>query len=210
MKPNSDPHPRALIRNEAQRFRFVVRFAALDLATFRRGDWFNLAEDLRDFLLPTHADLRPGGLHTFPTEGRMPEAYTPEDFTALQAETREVLAMVIASRTNRHAWIPKPLQILPTNPHVPALPTPHPGRHFMSVQGAVRDLFLWRVHHLLGQVNTAMLTRCPDCDTIFLRKSNQVYCSRRCVNRVTQRQWRERQATVATTAATPHAPAESA
>ena len=66
MKQNSDPHPRVLIRNEAQRFRFVVRFAALDLATFRRGDWVNLAEDLRDFLLPTHADLRPGGLHTFP------------------------------------------------------------------------------------------------------------------------------------------------
>ena len=135
----------------------------------------------------------------------MPEAYTPEDFTALQAETRDVLAMVIASRTNRHAWIPKPLQILPTNPHVPALPTPHPGRHFVSVQGAVRDLFLLRVHHLLEQVNTAMLTRCPDCDTIFLRKSNQVYCSKKCVNRVTQRQWRERQAMVVSAAATPDA-----
>jgi hypothetical protein len=203
MKPNTDPHARVLITTEAQRFRFVVRFAALDLTTLRTGDWVNLQEDLRDFLSPTHADLRPGGLHTYPTEGHMPEEYTREDFAALQAETRDMLAMVIASRANPQAFVPKQLSISPTPPHVPALPEPHPGRHFISVQGAVRDLFLFRVHNLLAQVNTAMLTRCPECDTIFLRKSNQVYCSKKCVNRVTQRRFREREATVATATATP-------
>jgi hypothetical protein len=203
MKPNTDPHARVLITTAAQRFRFVVRFAALDLTTLRTGDWVNLQEDLRDFLLPTHADLRPGGLHTWPTEGHMPEEYTREDFTALQAETRDMLAMTIASRANPQAWVAKRLSIHCTNPHVPALPDPHPGRHIMSVQGAVRDLFLLHVSHLSRAVNTAMLTRCPECDTVFLRKSNQVYCSKKCVNRVTQRRFREREATVATATATP-------
>jgi hypothetical protein len=61
------------------------------------------------------------------------------------------------------------------------------------MQGATRDLVLLRILMLLGQVNTSGLRCCPECDTVFLRNRNQAYCSRRCVNRVTQRRWRERQ-----------------
>jgi hypothetical protein len=183
---------------DAHRFRFVLRFVALDLERFRAGDWLNLQEDLRDFFLPTHADLRAGGLHTWVTEDPMPDTYPDTLFHALQAETRDLLARVIASRAHPQAWTPTRLCISTTNPHVSALPDAHPGRHFWSVQGAVRDLFLLRVSQLLRTVNTAMLTRCPACDTIFLRKRNQTYCTKRCVNRVTQRRHRERQATVVT------------
>jgi hypothetical protein len=152
-----------------------------------------LREDLRDFLLPTHADLQPGGLHTWPTESPQPEEYAPEDFRALQAEVRDLLAVVVASRPTNEIWPYKPIQVSGAAPHVSSLPAAQPGRHFVSFQGATRDLFLLRILRLLGQVNTAGLRRCPECDTVFLRNRNQAYCSRTCVNRVTQRRWRERQ-----------------
>lgn len=51
----------SLMTTARQRFQFVVKFAALDLERFRPGDWLNLAWELRDFLLPTHGSVRPGG-----------------------------------------------------------------------------------------------------------------------------------------------------
>jgi hypothetical protein len=178
---------------DSQRFRFVLRFVGLDLDRFRAGDWQNLQEDLRNFLLPIYADLKPGGLHTWPDVGPMPEEYSQADFQALQAETQDYLVRVITSRANPEAWAPQWIRIGLTNPHISAQDGGYPGRHVLSVHGAVRDLFLFRVGALLQRVNTGALTRCPDCDTIFLRKSNQTYCSRRCVNRVGQRRWREQQ-----------------
>jgi predicted RNA-binding Zn ribbon-like protein len=122
----------------------------------------------------------------------MPEEYAPEDFRALQAETRGLLARVIATRPNPQAWTPTWVRVGATTPHVAATEG-QPGRHVLSLQGATRDLFLLRVAHLLRQVNTGMLTRCPNCDTIFLRKSNQTFCSKRCTNRVMQQRHRQRQ-----------------
>jgi hypothetical protein len=183
-----------VISTARQRFQFVVRFARLDLAPLRPGDWLNLQWELRDFLLPTHADLRPGGLHVWPTDGRMPEEYTREDFQALQWELRDLLALIIASRGDNRVWTYKPVQFRFAVPHVDALPAAAPGRHFVSVQGSTRDMFFMVVQRLLGETNTAALARCPECDLIFLRRSNQRYCTRACTNRVSHRQWRQRQA----------------
>ena len=113
---------------ETARFRFVVRFAGLDLDACRPGDLLNLKWDLRDFLSPTHADLKPGGLHTWPSEPPQPEEYSHEDFRALQAEVRDLLARVIASRANPQAWTPTWVRIGLMNPHVPALPQARPGQ----------------------------------------------------------------------------------
>jgi hypothetical protein len=184
----------SVMGNARQRFQFVVRFASLDLDRCREGDWLNLKEDLRDFLLPTHTSLRPGGLHLWPTDHPLPEEYSADDFKALQAEVRDLLALVVVSRTGNEAWTYKPVTFAYALPHVPALPSAQPGRHFVSAQGATRDLFLLAVGWLLAEVNTSTLSRCSECSTIFLRKSNQLYCSRYCANKVAYRAYRERQA----------------
>ena len=184
----------SVMGNARQRFQFVVRFASLDLDRCREGDWYNLREDLRDFLLPTHASLRPGGLHLWPTDPPMPEAYSPADFKALQAEVRDMLALVVVSRAGNEVWPYKPVAFRLALPHVPDMPAAHPGRHFVSAQGSTRDLFLLGVAWLLAEVNTSTLSRCPECDTIFLRKSNQLYCARACANKVAYRAYRDRHA----------------
>ena len=181
-----------------QRFQFVVQFAALDLAPFRAHDWDDLRWELRAFLLPTHASLHPGGLHLWPTDSPQPEEMTPDDFKALQAETRDVLALVLAGRDDPSRLTYKPLPSLRyAVPHVPNLPAAAPGRHMLSAQGTTRDLFFLGVFGLLAEeVNTATLAQCPECDTVFLRKSNQVYCSRYCKNKVSYRHYRERHGAV--------------
>jgi hypothetical protein len=181
-----------------QRFRFIVEFAGLDLERFRATDWLYLSEALRDFLLPTHSSLRPGGLHLWPTEHPQPEEYGPEDFRALQAEVRDVLALIVASRSTNQMWTYKPIQFRYAAPHVPDQAA-QPGRHFFSVQGHTRDLVLLALGWLLTQVDTATLARCPVCDTIFLRKSNQAYCSRACTNHVSYHRWQQRQTEAADT-----------
>jgi uncharacterized C2H2 Zn-finger protein len=69
-------------------------------------------------------------------------------------------------------------------------------RHFVIAEGSTRDTFLLRLSLLLGARDAPRLLRCPECGTIFFRRKNQAYCARSCVNRVTQRRWRERQEAV--------------
>jgi hypothetical protein len=176
------------------RFQFVVKFAALDLSTLRSGDWLDLQDELNDFFLPQHADLRPGGVHLWPDAPRT-YGMTPEDFRDLQAETRDVLAQVIASRDSGHEM---PHKLLPslrlTVPHAPAWESAAPGRHIWSAQGSARDVFFFGLYALLVSSNTATLARCPQCDNVFLKKSNQLYCSRSCKNKLVSQHYRERHA----------------
>lgn len=124
----------------------------------------------------------------------MPEELTPEDFRALQAETRDVLALVMAGRADPSQLVYKPLPSLRVAaPHAPALPAAAPGRHILSAQGNTHDVFFLGVYGLLADVSTAELARCPECDMVFLRKSNQAYCTRYCKNKLAYRAYRERQ-----------------
>jgi hypothetical protein len=182
-----------------QRFQFVVKFAALDFETLRPGDWLDLQDELNDFFLPQHADLRPGGVHLWPDEPRT-YGMGPEEFRALQAETRDVLLQVIASRDSGCAMPHKPFRDLRlTVPHAPAWESTAPGRHIWSAQGSVRDVFFFGLYALLVGSNTATLAKCPECDNVFLKKTNQVFCSRYCKNKLAYRHYRERQAAHDTT-----------
>lgn len=198
MKQKTTPDASKVMVRAADRLRFVVRFAQMDLERLRPGDWLNLQWELRDFLQPLHEDLAPGGLYVCPTDTPLPEEYSREDFRALQAETRDILAMVVASRDDNRVWQRTPIQIRIGAPQVPWPADRNPGRHLLVAQGATRDMFLLLLWTLLGKSNTASLLSCPECGTIFFRKRNQEYCSRTCVNRVSQRRWRERQEALAT------------
>jgi len=188
---------RKVIRTPRQRLRWLVNFASLELMTLRAADHFTLREELTDFLLPLKTSLAPGGLHTYadPEAGPRPEAYPTPELAALQAEIHEAFERTIRSRVDPEAL---PAVTLPTlcyrSPYVPPAQGV-PGRHCLSVSGSVRDLVWLLFHHLLATEDTADLTKCPECDRIFLRQTNQRYCRKACANRVGQRAWRERQDT---------------
>jgi len=190
---------RKVIRTPRQRLRWLVNFASVDLSALSRGDAFKIREELRDFLLPLNTSLAPGGLHTYPDPetGPPPEEYPPAELAALQAEICEALTRTIQSRVDPEAL---PAVQLPTlcyrAPYVPP-DKGMPERHCLSVTGNVRDLVWLLALHLLATEDTAALAKCPECDRVFLRQTNQRYCSKTCANRVGQRAWRERQTPVA-------------
>jgi hypothetical protein len=185
--------------NNRQRFAFVLRLAALDFRPFRSWQWEQLHDELRDFLLPTHASLRPGGVHLFPTIAPMPEEYTERDCVSLQANVRDLLQKTVVARDQGKS--PPPLA-LPTLTFA-APPATELGGHFLHVEGSVRDLVLFGALELLTKSDLASLTRCTVCDAVFLRKKGQAYCGRSCTNYVSQQRWRERHATPDTPAVTP-------
>jgi hypothetical protein len=177
-----------------QRFQFVVKFAAADLTTLRPEDWGDLQDELNNFFLPQHADLHPGGVHLWPDDPRT-YGMGPEDFRDLQAETRDVLLQVIASRDSEHTMPDKPFRDLRlTAPHAPAWESAAPGRHIWRARGSVRDVFFFGLYALLVGSNTATLAKCPTCDNVFLKKTNQLYCSRSCKNKLVSQHYRARQA----------------
>ena len=198
MKPKPIASPRKEITTDMQRLRFLVRFAQIELETLRAGDWLNLQEELRDCLLPLKESFHPGGLYVVPTDPPLPEEYSRADFRKLQGEIREILTMVIDSRADNRIWRRIPIHVRLAAPQVPWPKDGQRGRHILLAQGTVRDVVLLVLWTLLGKTNTAHLVRCPECETIFFQRTNQDYCSRTCVNRVSQRRWRERQETAAT------------
>jgi hypothetical protein len=187
--------PRKLMTTPRQRFKWLVDFVSLDLSTLRSGDQANVREELNDFLLPLATSIAPGGLHTWVSEEPYPDTYPAAELQALQVEIYEALALAIQSRVDNDVlpWKELP-SLLFRAPHVPA-DKGAPGRHCLSVQGKVRDLVWYLLFQLFATENTAALARCPECDRIFLRQTNQRYCGRTCANRVGQRAWRERHAT---------------
>jgi hypothetical protein len=187
---------RKVIRTPRQRLRWLVNFASLDLSALSRGDAFKIREELRDFLLPLHTSLAPGGLHTYPDPetGPPPEEYPPVELAALQAEMHEALTRTIRSRVDPAVLPHVKLTLDYRAPYVPP-EKGMPERHCLSVTGSVRDLVWLLLLQLLATEDTAALAKCPECDRVFLRQTNQRYCSKTCANRVGQRAWRERQDT---------------
>jgi hypothetical protein len=192
MKRESSPEHTPLLTTDVQRFRWAIWFAQLNLATLWTQNWLSLQTELRDFLNSTHKDLEPGGLFVNPSEPPVPEEFSRENFRALQADTQAVLQAVIQSRTDPTGINLTPMQLQFAT--VPARPreTTGPERQVLVAEGTTRDVFLLRLWVLLGHVNTTGLLRCRECGAIFYRQRNQEYCGRTCVNRVSQRRWRER------------------
>ena len=195
--PRAKTTARRLMTTPRQRLRWLVDFVARDVTTLREGDLVHVREELRDFLLPLHSSIAPGGLHVVPDDEHppAPEQYSRPLLQALQSELHEGLTLVIRSRaTNAILPYKKFKTLSSTAPHVPA-DKGAPGRHCWSVKGSVRDLVLLLFYHLLATLDTAMLATCPECEKIFIKQSNQRQCSKACTSRVAGRAWRERHET---------------
>ena len=201
MKRKLKPHTVQRL-SRAQRLRFVLEFAQRDLAKLRPGDWLNLRDDVErvlvganfgpEFDFGTEAIPPPDGFMAYPIDHPFPKDMPEEAFHRLQEEIRTILNdMVLGAREpTAPAGPPVPLQVAL---RLTSFEGPGGGQTqpFLIAEGALRDVFLWLVFMLL-QDGAALLARCPECETIFYRNRNQDFCSRPCVNRVSQRQWRER------------------
>ena len=199
MKRKLSPHTARRI-SRAERLRFLLRFAQMDLTRLRPGDWLNLRDDCAkvlvgaeysqdfDFGFDTDKIPVPDGFLAHPDTPSSPDEFSQEAFRQLQAEMRTILDDMVFGAREEHA------PVVPAIPlHVALSMTSMKGLPFLIATGAMRDVVLWLLFMLL-QEGAASLARCPECGMIFSRNRNQDYCSRPCTNRVSQRLWQERHA----------------
>ena len=65
-----------------------------------------------------------------------------------------------------------------------------PADKIVVFQGSLLDLFSIRCLTTLQNADPSFIAKCPECSRIFLRRvRKQQYCSKRCINRVSRREW---------------------
>jgi hypothetical protein len=188
------------------RLPFAIRFANLELEELRRGDWFNLFDDVRDFLgFRTGRTLdeasqqaRRVGVSPWPVSGSFTAKLNPDMIRTLQADVRQMLNGLMDLQEDLDAKQRGPQPEREARPQVPEIHV----RYWLYWQrdqdedaalfqdGSLRDLFLSTLVFLLAQ-DVAHVRRCPECQTIFYRVRKQQYCTRRCTNRANMREWRQ-------------------
>ena len=188
---------KALIAIRLERLSFAVRFAQMDLSAMREGDWLNLREDFLAFLGQSGNPDRwlsisdVGGLVTTKDEEPFPQHFSEQDFQILQYEVQTIVHAAAGDNMGEspstipvRSW----LEVQPLDGRV--FPS---GGYITQILGATRDQFLFILLDALRQEPPDRILRCPECQTLFVRAYTQVYCSRRCTNRASVRQWRARQ-----------------
>jgi hypothetical protein len=187
------------------RLPFAIRFANLELEGLRRGDWYNLFDEVTEFvgfrtgrtLDEARRQASRVGVSPWPLSGRFAESINENTIRALQADVRQLLNGML----DRHEDLDakgrgeQPARDAPT-----LVPEIH-IRYWLYWQrdqdedaalfqdGRLRDLFLSTLVFLLAR-DVAHVRRCPECQTIFYRVRKQRYCTRTCTNRANMRDWR--------------------
>ena len=187
---------------------WLLRFAKTDLSQLTEGQWLDLEKEMDVFIMEPPPGLsvrwdpgtkpRPGlklkpSLH--PTPGFRPKIFWRSRVTSFQGPLRKWLDDFMKPGG---IWFePMRLQVLLRHPKYffsgltdAQLPE---NFGFSALFENYEQTFAYNVAHLLG-AHSGRLRLCGECKHIFLAdRRQQVFCSARCLNRVTQRRWREAQ-----------------
>ena len=185
---------------DIERLRWVVDFANQDLTGFREGDWLNLRDDLRQLLNRPIAGIEVKVAFEFQKESR-------ERLGEIQNKLREFLRGVATNnmtlsdkRPGRKGILLEaiPLSLsygcsfswqsfLSSYEKESVVKEIPPAGIFASADD-VYDAVLFAVMLLLAGLHDNLRT-CPECDRIFFKIRKQRYCSKRCINAATRREW---------------------
>jgi hypothetical protein len=198
MKQHHLSFQKALIALRLERLHFAVALAQYNLSALRDGDWLNLREDFLAFLGQSRDPDRTatvsdaGGLVSTRWPAPFPEDFSERDFQILQYEVRTILQ---AAAGDNMGGFPASIDVKATLQVQPQDGRVSPsGGYITSLHGSTRDQFLFLLLDALRHEPPDRILRCPECHALFVRSYTQAYCSRRCTNRASVRQWRARQA----------------
>lgn len=184
------------------RLDFIVRFAETDFDKLDAGEWVSLKDQVAAFtsmdrFQKLNQDL--SGEHLFDRRSGKPLEETREKFNSLQQDVRDVLYAVVDARhllagkkqddESASVTLP-PIRISASYFLRPSDP-PFTDHNDLCAMGSERDMFLFGLLHYLSTEPTNRLNRCPECRRLFVRVRKRLYCSRKCVNRVNARTWRQ-------------------
>ena len=179
------------LRPGADFLQFAVTVAQMDLMRLRAGDWTNLREDFEASLGHTSWIAASGNcIRAHPVASGaspLPWDFTLQHFQALQQQILPLL------QDEAHATMP--VGTMYTLAHVwyiDGLDGLTPGRRELVVSGDTAECFVRILTWLLEQEPPGRILACPECGTLFYRHKQQAYCTRKCGNRLTVRNFRAR------------------
>jgi hypothetical protein len=183
------PSPSYLVPG-ADFLKFAVAFVQLDLSTLHQGYWLIVRENFEAYVGERSLIGASGNcIVARPTEHPLPQEFELRHFQALQR--------VIASLLQDEATETIPVgtfQDVGRIWYLHGLNQSTPGRRQLMITGATEPCFVTMFMWLLEQEPPGRIRTCPECGELFVRYKQQTYCSRKCGNRLTVRQWRARQA----------------
>jgi hypothetical protein len=185
--------------------RWLLRFVYTDLAKLSEGQWLDLQEEFREFT--NHGtSLNPKKVP--PWHSSYPEMESRVDERGDWVMWR---SLAEESQKNLRVWLERLMETydlefdpMPIKFRVRSLRYYYPSDVMKETKypeaTGLKSIFL-NGHHVfayhVAQILAShcdRLCRCTECQTIFLvDRRQQVFCSPRCLNRVTQRRWRESQ-----------------
>ena len=186
------------LRPGADFLQFAVAFAQLDLDALRQGDWLNLREDFEMYMGRTSLIGASGQcILAYPvqhdTAGSplvwpLPAQFTPQDFKNLQQR----ISPVVEGEAKGHSV--GTMHPVGESMHRHGLNRSTPGRRQLVISAPTADCFVKIFYWLIDQEPPDRILTCPECGRFFYRVKQQAYCSRKCGNRLTVRNYRARHA----------------
>jgi len=204
MKHESFSQATHRLRSGADFLQFAVAFAQLDLARLRPGDWLNLREDFEAYMGRTSLIGASGNCilaypvkdgitddpSGSPMEYPLPHEFTQQDFKALQERILPAVQSEAAGILWGMAHCVSEITVM-HGLHRSTL-----GRRQLVISAPAAACFLKIFAWLIEQEPPERILACPECGRFFYRVKQQAYCTRKCGNRLTVRNYRARQATV--------------
>lgn len=181
--------------------RWLLRFAWTDLSKLSEGQWLDFEEEFHEFLRYAPPASRK----------KITKWPRPPEMTSFISEWSALRGLAEESQANLRAWLERLMQTheLEFDP-MPLTLRLRRLRYFVDSdvvkdsklpeQGGLESIFqnahqvfAYLVAHILA-AHCGRLRRCTECQIIFLvDRRQQVFCSSRCLNKVTQRRWRANQ-----------------
>ena len=183
------------LRPGADFLQFAVAFAQMDLARLRPGDWTNLREDFEAYLGHTSWIGASGNcIRAHPVASPLPWQFELPHFQALQQQILPLL------QDEARATIPVgTMYTVAMIWYIHGESQSTPGRRQCIISGGTAECFSRILTWLLEQEPPERILACPECGTLFYRHKQQAYCTRKCGNRMTVRNYRARLAATSST-----------
>ena len=180
-----------------ERVRFAVRFADLDLSTFRAGDWQNLTDELYEFLdvqeSPSADVSLQGRLRTSAPIVRVTSQVAsgiyvgPGPLGTLRIDQARILALKSRVVKSLGAIIDN----VPIKAVSPRLQPRVNDRRQLALEildaSSLATTFRAVLYFALKETGVGRIRRCPECERIFFKVRTQKFCSPTCGNRVATR-----------------------
>jgi hypothetical protein len=183
------------MNTQEQRLTWLLEFTQLILEKLKEWEWLKVRTELKDFL-----EAEPGvkvNFETSPDEpSNDPAAVSAKEILDVQLRVFAALGMFSPSG----AVFSRKLKSGTHTVRIPAsegvsLTTPtylvfRKSDSLVHVSGRLQNLVDYCLSTFLKDRQLfSRIDSCPECHRLFLRVRKQIYCSKRCINRVTRRKW---------------------